>query len=540
MSDMAFRMMRQRTLARFACLLAVLGGHEAVAQQVYRGCAVPDQAPRHVFTIDPVNGDDAGDGSKGHPWKSLQAVFGLVDGASPLLSTAPYRHRSPVDQKFVTTPNADAPIKPGDAVQLMSGDYGVLNASVSGEKIVNSDFVTIEAAPGAKPVFSQLSVSGVNKLRFRGLKVESPKTDPKTDWRPLVLVSPPTQDIILDGLSLSSQEDISGWSQEDWRAKGRIGVWVRGHDQATCTTIANTNIFNVTFGALLFGDRLSFANNVINNFGDDGLDYGGNDLVIAHNRITNGNTVADGEHLDAMQGQPDHRLADNASDQYSNILIEGNVVIRQTGPHLKFPSYLQGIDAFDDDWRNVTVTNNVVITSACWGIAYGSLHRGRIVNNTVLDDNLIPMPGDCKPIIAVSDKTHQGSSSNDVIVRNNIANGYSIDNRDSDVVMDHNVCATIKGYCRILSYVGGKPQWGVVKSGFHGDHNLTDEEGTAAEFANFDPAKLIYDLRLKPRAQAIGAGSPAEAPPADITGLARGSRIDAGAYGYSSTAGSEN
>jgi hypothetical protein len=77
-----------------------------------------------------------------------------------------------------------------------------------------------------------------------------------------------------------------------------------------------------------------------------------------------------------------------------------------------------------------------------------------------------------------------------------------------------------------------------VKSGFHGDHNLTDEEGAPAEFANFDPAKLIYDLRLKPRAQAIGAGSPAEAPSADITGAARGARVDAGAYGYSST-GSE-
>jgi hypothetical protein len=29
-----------------------------------------------------------------------------------------------------------------------------------------------------------------------------------------------------------------------------------------------------------------------------------------------------------------------------------------------FPTYWQGIAAFDEDWTNVIVTNNVVITSA--------------------------------------------------------------------------------------------------------------------------------------------------------------------------------
>ncbi len=51
-------------------------------------------------------------------------------------------------------------------------------------------------------------------------------------------------------------------------------------------------------------------------------------------------------------------------------------------------------------------------------------------------------------------------------------------------------------FCRILTFAGDKPQWGMVKPGFHGDHNLTDEQGAAAEFMNFDPAKQVYDLRL--------------------------------------------
>jgi hypothetical protein len=66
--------------------------------------------------------------------------------------------------------------------------------------------------------------------------------------------------------------------------------------------------------------------------------------------------------------------------------IDSNLVIRQTDPKLAFPTYLQGIDAFDEDWTNLTVTNNVIVTSACWGIGYASLHGSKIINNTVVDD----------------------------------------------------------------------------------------------------------------------------------------------------------
>ena len=67
----------------------------------------------------------------------------------------------------------------------------------------------------------------------------------------------------------------------------------------------------------------------------------------------------------------------------------------------------------------------------------------------------------------------------------------------------------------------------------HGDHNIIDRRGAAGMFVNFDPAKFVYDLRLRSGALAIGAGNPADAPPVDITGAPRGSRIDIGAYQYS-------
>ena len=192
-----------------------------------------------------------------------------------------------------------------------------------------------------------------------------------------------------------------------------------------------------------------------------------------------------------------------------------------------FSDRLQGIDAFDGDWTNLTVKNNVVVASSCWGMSFVSLHGSRIINNTVVDDGTdtgtkIAGKVVCRPGIAVGDKTDQGLSSNDVIIRNNIAHGLTIDNRDPNMVLDHNICLAIDEVCRILTFVTGKPDWGVYKPGMYGDHNFIDRRGAKGEFVKFDPANFVFDLRLKAGATAIGAGSPVEAPVMDITGAARG------------------
>jgi hypothetical protein len=113
-----------------------------------------------------------------------------------------------------------------------------------------------------------------------------------------------------------------------------------------------------------------------------------------------------------------------------------------------------------------------------------------------------------------------------------MASGLTIDNRDPNMTMDHNICVTIEGKCVIFTYVGGKPKWGVFKPGEYADHNMIERRGAEGMFVRFDPAKFDYDLRLKSGAMAIGAGNSAEAPPVDITGAPRGSSIDVGAYQY--------
>jgi hypothetical protein len=524
-------MLRSGIVMAIAILTTASTIGRARAVEVYPGCAVP-AAPKHIFYVDPVHGSAAGDGSLQHPWNSLSAVVSSVNGASPLLSSVPYWHRGPTGS-WLNSTNPNAPVKPGDAIELMSGNYGDVWIGVWGSSMANSDFVTIEAAPSQTPVLSRLTVNGANKWYFKGLKVQALASG----YMPLVEIKGqsqaiPNQDIVLDGLSVSSQDDVSAWSQADWRTKGRWeGIDISGIQQTSCTSVSNTTIHNVRNGANLAANQSLFANNVINNFGDDALDYAASNLIITHNTITNSNTIGDENHNDAMQGQIGQVFSGVASNKYNNILIDSNLVIRQTDHKLKFPGWLQGIDAFDEDWSNVTVSNNVVTTSACWGIFYASLHGGLIINNTVLSDDLVTMPGNCKPAVAVGDKSHEGSSSYNVTLRNNIANAIIFYNIGVNMVMDHNVCSVDGGNCIISYAVNGAAAY-FTKPGTYGDSNIIDSQGSSGEFVNFNPSQLAYGVQLKAGAQARGAGSSRSAPALDITGATRTLPMDIGGYAY--------
>jgi Right handed beta helix region len=525
----------------FFCLAAALGGG-ARADQVYPGCAQPGPAGK-VWYLDPVNGKtpaDGGTGSQTAPWNSLQGIlsFKFPPGYTrPLLSSVPYYHAVEGKRAYVADQLGSPPVQPGDTIMLMSGNYGDIVIGDYLQQVVNPSFVTVEAAPGQAPVFSTLYIRSTNKWVFKGIKVQS-LLGTNNNKQALVSVtdqgaSLPTSDIILENMQVSSADSTDGWTQEQWLARVRvIGILAKGGDQGadtTCVSVTNSHISKVIFGAEVMANNMLFSGNEIDRFGDDGIDYVASNILIARNYIHDDLVLGNGAHMDGMQGYP------GAS---SNVVIDSNRIIRQTDPKLPFPTYLQGIDAFDGDWTNLTVTNNVVVTSSCWGIFYGSVHGGKIINNTVLDDGTDAGTKDpsgkvvCRPSITVGGKTHQGSPSSDVIIRNNIANGLNIDNTRPNMTMDHNICLGINGRCQIITYVNGKPDFGVVKPGEYADHNIINRRGAEGMFVGFDPAKFVYDLRLKSGAIAIGAGNPEGAPPVDITGAPRRSPVDVGAYQY--------
>jgi Right handed beta helix region len=522
-------------------IMAALWGATAQAARVYPGCAAPPTNFNRIWYIDPVSGhaqtEGGDDGSQARPWNSLRAVFSPEKGyTAPLLSTVPYRQVPVPGQPAVyqTGPNT-GPIRPGDEILLMSGSYGEITVGAWNFGVANASFLTIAAAPGQTPVFSSLNFSASSYFVFSGIKVQSLAGPTPRENRPLVQVvdhgpSQKSSNIVFTNMVVLSSDDTSSWTQEQWRTQARIvGFSLKGSEggaNTACLSVTNSHISNVIYGAQLMGNNTFFSDNEIDHFGDDGIDYSASNLLITGNYIHDNVDVGAGAHPDGMQGYP---------GSATNVVIDSNRVIRQTDPNGPFATWLQGIDAFDGNWYDLQVTNNVVVTSACWGIGYASVHGGRVINNTALSDDLLKMPGNCKPQVSVGDKSHDGSSSNDVVIRNNLANTLAIVDSDPNMVMDHNICLGIGGKCEILTYLDGKLQQRMDTPGTYGAHNVVDRRGAAGEFVNFDPVRRVFDLRLTAGATAIGTGNPDGAPRLDIAGAARGVPIDVGAYRFNPT-----
>ena len=513
----------------------------AQAANVYTGCHVPPSTFRHVWYFDPVHGKTqaaGGDGSQAAPWNNLEALTRAETGYSyPLLTTAPYRQVPVPGQPAVNKTGPQAgPVEPGDEILLMSGNYGDIFIGGLSPEISNYDFVTVAAAPGQTPVLTSLFIGETNKWVFNGLKVQSLQPAARSG-NALVQIKDagatlPTSDIVLENLTISSQDNAKAWSKAQWVADARNGFSAESTAPGTntkCVSLTGSHISNVRFGASLMASQLVFSNNQLDHFGDDGIDYAASDLAITKNDIHDNLNIGDGNHEDAMQGQIGILAAGATVNYFQNILIDSNLIIRQSDPELSFPTYLQGIDAFDSDWTNVTVTNNVVITSACWGIAFSSIHNGLIANNTVVDDGLIAEPG-CAASVWVTDKTYEGSSTSSTVVRNNIANRIWVYNVAYSVEADHNIAMCCSGP-GIAWYVSGDPVY-IGKPGTYANDNMIGSGGPTTEFVDFKPSILTYDVMLKAGAQPIGAGTATGAPAVDILGVARKAPYTVGAYSY--------
>src|SRR5271166_6560335 len=262
-------------------LAAAFGGREAGAVEVYPGCAVPPTTFKHIWHIDPVNGQTqaaGGDGSQAHPWNSLQAVFAPQPGyTTPLLSTAPYRHPNPNpggSPIWVGPPLG--PIQPGDEILLTSGNYGDISIGYWNIGVNNPAFVSIAAAPGQAPMLTSLLVVALSEFVFSGLKIQSLGAGRP----PLVSISDrgatlPTSNIVLHNLNVSSADPpvYATWTQAQWVANTGEGVSAKGYN-TTCISVVDSHITANHFGLEVFAKNMLVTGNEIDRFGDDGIDYG--------------------------------------------------------------------------------------------------------------------------------------------------------------------------------------------------------------------------------------------------------------------------
>jgi parallel beta-helix repeat protein len=401
----------------------------------------------------------ANDGSQAHPWGSLSAV--VAAGKLP--------------------PVATATVAPGDAIYLLNGNHGLLRL----DNAFNSDFISIQAAPGQTPILSGITIYGGSHWLFSGLTIQNLNDGGYTFGVRLI-----ADDVIFTGCTILSQADVSGWTQADWRQYAITGINTSG----SCIAITNNTIRNVGFGIGISGSNILVHGNSVDHFGDDGIDFGQgtgagttSNIEISNNTLTNNLNIGDGNHNDGIQGW----VLNGTTG--SNVLIDSNSVISKTDPALPWLGGMQGISEFDGAWDNIQITNNVVIAAAYHGISLYGAQNSTIINNTVFG-NFVATNGDVNDTWVGVFNAQNGTPPAGVVVRNNISSVYSL-----------------------------------VSSGVTADHNVTATNPVGL-FVTFDRPNFQYNLRPAPGSVALGFGSSQLAPAHDITGAPRTPPITAGAY----------
>jgi len=409
------------------------------------------------FCVDPVQGSPSNDGSCASPWSTLEEVIAA--------------------QKFGST------VKPGDTVWLRSGYHGeaVFKGGAYDPPII------VAAAQGATPKLRRVAFQGTRGWVLSGVLV-SPSFAPSPTKTTMVSIDGGSANIEVKGCTMYSVEDASGWSADQWINEASSGVYVGGDD----VTIRDCVIRNVRFGISVDGQRALIHGNRIVNFSADGLrglgDYG----IFEYNEVRNiyvGDEDGDSNHDDGFQSWS-VGSGGVGTGEVKGVVLRGNFFLSTDDPNRPFVTSMQGIGCFDGFFVDWIVENNVVITDHWHGISLYGMRGGRIVNNTVIDVNTVS-PG--PPWIMVT--AHKdGTPSENVVVRNNIATDFSVSG--TNITSDHNA------------------------------------EITMADLAQYFVNPAAHDLHLLETSPAVNAGSSELAPPIDRDGIPRpqGPAVDLGAY----------
>ena len=134
----------------------------------------------------------------------------------------------------------------------MSGDHGAVNAS----RYVNSDFISVIAGPGQTPLVRSLRLLASSHWLFRGVKFQG--TRPENDKSsPLVGVQShdwagPSDNVVFVDNSFSTEDDVRGWTPEDWVNRPYATGFA---STARCTTLTNNHFYNLRDAVSIGGDQ---------------------------------------------------------------------------------------------------------------------------------------------------------------------------------------------------------------------------------------------------------------------------------------------
>lgn len=275
-----------------------------------------------------------------------------------------------------------------DVIKLAAGDY----SNVSIRELNFSKNITITSADADRPaVFTDLSVKDSRGITFSNIEFSANEKSPLFSFSVLG-----SKDIAFDRIEVHGTPGLDSQN-------GESPFLIRNSEDVSVT---NSEFYDLWHGlSALDNEGLTLTGNFFHDIRTDGIRGGGNsDVVIANNVFTDF-YPAEGDHPDAIQ-----LWTTNTSASARNIIITQNIVVRGDG------APIQGIFLRDQvgslPFRNVTITDNIVIGGLYNGIAVNGIDGGLISRNTVLAE-----PGQ-QSWIGVSADTN-------VDVRGNIATGFS-------------------------------------------------------------------------------------------------------------------
>ncbi len=333
-----------------------------------------------------IDESNAPDGSRDRPWLSLAEAF---------------RIGKPSD---------------GDRVVLLEGNHGSLN--IRGLRYDPPLVITSASQDRAHVDFIAVTSSS-------GIVIQDLDVWPREpgDLRAVASTTKDSTTIRFENLRIMSRPNADQhylrWSAQDWTGPWRThGIRMDGADN-----IATGNtIFGIDFGITTTGPNSRILGNRVFGFSGDALRSLGDDTVISGNRVENCVKV-NKNHDDGFQAWAPRGKAAGSQSALSNLTITNNMILEWTGPsNHPLLCRMQGIGMFDGPYRDVRITNNVIVVSAYHGISIHGGHGVIITHNTVVHSN--PNSGENFPWIRVNDQKG-GAPASDLVVANNLAMGYA-------------------------------------------------------------------------------------------------------------------
>lgn len=272
-------------------------------------------------------------------------------------------------------------VKGGDRILLMGGYYGALN-------IMNAQFtspVTIQAVPGQVAHAETMTVRASSNLIIRDLKVWA-----LTENHPVNIVVRAygnTSNITFDNMDVRAYKDSANymtWNQAKWKANQRSGFFIEGAN----VTVQNSRVTGIYHAIQTLGPNDAILNNVIDGFSGDGMRALGDNSLVQGNKLQNCFQI-NTNHADGFQSFSRNPVTKKAgTGVVAGLKLIGNKIVEwnsaATNP---LRCKLQGIGMFDGMYDDLTIQNNLIVSSHYHGITVTGTRRAVISNNTVVNTN---------------------------------------------------------------------------------------------------------------------------------------------------------